>query len=335
MFFNFDMAQPAPFPPWPSRFQGNAGTPLPNLPPLPGGPEDHTPARVVDPNEDPEETDWFVSEKLWEDVRAGPGWVGQKILGLRSYELVGHWKYQGIDADLKSLKDVMVKQVLAYRQDGLIPESQCLLAFANSGSQHIVKMYRRLYKGTGYGTGYRPDMEDKEVHWIYMEFCAGGDLIDYLKKHIQPNFSLFSKLELWEIFHCLSRSLFTMHQGNEDTSDNAQRWNQPDLVHFDIKPQNVLRGGPIRDSEHRNRHVYKMADFGLAKWVIPPEQQDQDYIEEWEGRGIPDWLFPVRKTPRNKTIIIIALRQEKSNHGFILPSTTYITEKQGMYFKSA
>jgi len=40
------------------------------------------------------------------------------------------------------------------------------------------------------------------------------------------------------IFHCLARAVLVMHQGSEDADPSAVRWDQQEILHFDLKPDN-------------------------------------------------------------------------------------------------
>jgi hypothetical protein len=54
---------------------------------------------------------WLRSEQNWK-YRIGKSWSGKKILGRGGQGIVGHWTYEGADRDLKSVKDIAVKQAL-------------------------------------------------------------------------------------------------------------------------------------------------------------------------------------------------------------------------------
>jgi hypothetical protein len=46
-----------------------------------------------------------------------------------------------------------------------------------TGSKHFPKLYKRVYRAAGAGsTNIRIDSSRREVHRMFMEYCAGGDL---------------------------------------------------------------------------------------------------------------------------------------------------------------
>ena len=55
--------------------------------------------------------DWLKSEKYWK-YRIGKGWTGKKIMGKGGQGIVGHWSYEGVDRDQKTVKNIAVKQAL-------------------------------------------------------------------------------------------------------------------------------------------------------------------------------------------------------------------------------
>ena len=125
--------------------------------------------------------EWLNSASKWRNG-VGDGWVGKKILGQGGQGIAGHWSYESSDRDSKPLKEVVVKQGLTTRSDGtasggLTGEAEMLRLLGLTGSLHILKMYRRLYVDQG-GGHLRIDHE--EVHRVFLEYCPGGDLFDWM-----------------------------------------------------------------------------------------------------------------------------------------------------------
>jgi hypothetical protein len=91
--------------------------------------------------------------------------------------------YNGPDKDKKALQDIVVKQSLAGNRFqpimGLSHEAMALEAFKSSGSPHIVKMYRHLYRERGHNS---MKLDVGIVHRIFLEYCPGGDLAHWLRK---------------------------------------------------------------------------------------------------------------------------------------------------------
>jgi len=146
------------------------------------------PTYVSSPGEDYRKEKWIKSERNWKN-HVGKGWVARRVLGQGGFGVVGHWEYQGPDRAMKPLKDVAVKQASVMRKsrranvmtrtEGLEKEAKFLMLFAQRRTQHIVKMYRRLYTDTGSGANSVTADPATEVHRIFLEYCPGGDLLKF------------------------------------------------------------------------------------------------------------------------------------------------------------
>lgn len=129
---------------------------------------------------------WLDSERLWQ-VRVGPGWVAQKVLGQGSEGIVGWWQYREIggDENFLGLKNVAVKQnVMRYHVSngrGLNQEAWFYRFLGRAQSQHIPKMYRELYQDVGRNT---QDADRGPVERIFLEFCPGGDLQNLIDRRM-------------------------------------------------------------------------------------------------------------------------------------------------------
>ncbi|KAE9367894.1 kinase-like protein [Stipitochalara longipes BDJ] len=281
---------------------GNAPNPakLPALPPTSPGDdwvvdfEDvqaYKKARAAGTNKRVLHDKWLASEVNWK-FRIGKGWKGKKVLGEGGQGIVGHWTYEGEDRDQKTVKDLAVKQALRFGPayswgDGLESEARWLSMLARAKTPHIVKMYKHLFEEEGQRTF---SQDWGLVQRIYLEFCPGGDLSGWLSKYIY-NPRNISEEDLWSIFQCLARGVFAIHHGSEDPSSERYMPNN-ELVHFDLKPQNILIGDQTLDNEHRNQHPYKITDFGVAKQV-PIDGQNAEFLRKWEYLGTTPWFAPL------------------------------------------
>lgn len=125
--------------------------------------------------------DWQASKSKWKD-RVGKSWKPVRVLGRGGQGIVGHWKFDGPDRHLRKLNDVAVKQAVKsgpfYKWgDGFETDARLLTLFQPIKTQHIVKMYRHLYKDVGQQTD---DFDYGVVHRIFLEYCPGGDLYAWL-----------------------------------------------------------------------------------------------------------------------------------------------------------
>ncbi len=92
------------------------------------------------------------------------------------------------------------------------------------------------------------DIYNEEDVWVFMEYCEGGDLNDYSRRHydqLQEN-----KVN---IMAQISRGLAFLHKSK--------------IAHRDIKPENIL----IQPTAGVELVTVKLTDFGLAKFHEPDE----------------------------------------------------------------
>jgi len=87
-----------------------------------------------------------------------------------------------------------------------------------------------------------------------MEYCDKGDLFKYLEK---KNFKLKEK-EVIDAIKQILTGLFYLHSYG--------------ITHRDIKPENILV-----QSGKDNTVIYKLADFGLSKSILPNEKCNEPY----------------------------------------------------------
>lgn len=111
-----------------------------------------------------------------------------------------------------------------------------------------------------YCVGFRDYFEDEQFIWIVLEYCAGGDLLDYAIKNNGICTSLSpsccnstqgkgtAEIEAQQIARMVCEALAYLHNKG--------------VAHRDIKPENLLLLN--RPGEEL---VCKVTDFGLAKMV--------------------------------------------------------------------
>lgn len=117
-----------------------------------------------------QQRDWLRTEPKWTN-QLGNGFRGAKILGIGGFGLVGLWK-----RDDKSMKPnkVVVKQQLKNLKS-MQEEARYLKLMSGTGSNHMVKMYKEMFKEVGLGTAEVFDNVGIPVGRIFLEFCEGGD----------------------------------------------------------------------------------------------------------------------------------------------------------------
>ncbi|KAE8446826.1 hypothetical protein EG329_011603 [Mollisiaceae sp. DMI_Dod_QoI] len=231
---------------------------------------------------------WMSTESKWKD-RVGKSWKPVKVFGRGSQSVVGHWTYDGSDRAQRTMNDVAVKQAVKKGPtytwgDGLEKEARLLMLFQQANTPHVVRMYRHLYEDAGQQTD---DFDHGVIHRIFLEYCSGGDLNDWLGDFMNRTTPV-PEYDLWCIFHCLARACLVIHHGSEDPTQ--PRWGVKEIAHLDPKLENVLVGGALNDVEHRNMPAFKISDFGLAQEV--PAIQSRQYLDNLSGTGSMPWYLP-------------------------------------------
>ena len=215
------------------------------------------------------------SEPKWRS-RLGPGWVGTKILGLGSFGVVGLWEYEGHASTTPRITQVVVKMSEAKLPDfteiqpfpkSKIDEGITLKRLAVCGSQHIVRIYGGNRLGDRFG-------EMGEVVKLFLEYCPNGDMGIFLSKYETEPLAPLAEVDVWAIFHCMALGLAVMARGTEDVDkpEWCGREKNVELVHFDLKPNNIFLGR--RDQRHMRMPVAKVCIKSRAegyerKWGLP------------------------------------------------------------------
>ncbi|KAH7348777.1 kinase-like domain-containing protein [Rhexocercosporidium sp. MPI-PUGE-AT-0058] len=216
-----------------------------------------------------------------------------------------HWKNKELwdtghtrpDRDSKIVKDIAVKQSLRFAFPlggyGLEFEATNLSELGKAKSQHIVRMYRHLYEEVGQRTN---PFDVGLVHRIFLEYCPGGDAGNWIRAHLNNNTTI-PEYELWTIFHCLARACLVMHHRSDDATIPSPGWPRQELVHFDLKLENVLVGAPTTDVEHRDMSPFKFGDLGNGRRV--PAFQSPRYLSDYSEFGTPEYYAPEQVTRKD------------------------------------
>ncbi|TGO46898.1 hypothetical protein BCON_0302g00050 [Botryotinia convoluta] len=245
---------------------------------------------------------WLASEPLWSaESRMGPepSWTGVKIMGEGGNGTAGKWRLtyrqppEGTPGRMP-FESIVVKQQAGGWGD-LKDEAEIYELLRHTKSQHLVKMFRRIYEDRGLNTV----SADKKgpVTRIYLEDCEKGDLSSRIFERFSDRF-VFDENEIWDTFHCIARGLYAMHSGHEDL--NEDRWDRDEIVHFDFKAQNVFMGAGPRDDEHRGALVMKIGDYGHSAEV--PLEQDLLYNFRHRRLGTERYKLPEQLRTRKRPL---------------------------------
>ncbi|KAH3683721.1 hypothetical protein WICPIJ_005310 [Wickerhamomyces pijperi] len=108
---------------------------------------------------------------------------------------------------------------------------------------------------------------DRQVLFLYMEYCNGGDLSSIIKKYKKDDLYVPEEL-IWDVFTQMLMALYRCHYGVEvpEVQSIYKDFKLPVIdnttkvfIHRDIKPDNIFI------AKTTDRDVYKLGDFGLAK----------------------------------------------------------------------
>jgi hypothetical protein len=127
--------------------------------------------------------EWLRRSRSWKGLDPAI-WRARKVIGMGGNGLIGLWDYQGTIP--KMPKHMVVKQ--GTDPGGMGWESRLLKILAGAGSDHIVKIYKGVYRAGGTGT--LASIDDipyknaqypayREVHRLYLEYWENGDLDSY------------------------------------------------------------------------------------------------------------------------------------------------------------
>jgi serine/threonine protein kinase len=244
------------------------------------------------------------------DLDNEDGWHPVRPLGQGSFGRVGLW--QKIDSDGQVVDSIAIKQQkygdrreheeMTLGAHGLSREAALMHQLNNLDNPNIIRL--RGFKNNG-----------PEKLWrFYFEYCHGGDLDNLITNYCAWNTYLPEEF-LWDVFHGLAHAAQTLQQGPFRDLD-TDRSTDNEVVHFDLKPQNVFLDNTAAptlhgDPRHRTPQIVyyptvKMADFGLATIT---GVDDQDNPREYRERGTDLYKPPVRQS-------LVPCSLLKANYGY-------------------
>ncbi|PVH78258.1 kinase-like protein [Cadophora sp. DSE1049] len=224
-------------------------------------------------------TAWLNSGPTWKWGALDQRWTGVKVLGIGGNGIAGLWEKTAAAATGSgqgTKEKVVVKQI--GNDFGAKIEASYMKDFKdNEGIKHVVKLLAGLFLDTG--TGVLPfgkvDPNDQPVtRFIYTAMDPVPE------EHI------------WQMFKCLALALVACAHGSENPASLG--WGK-ELVHFDIKPENIFL--QRKDVDHPNTFILKLGDFGPASFV--PLIQDKEYVKGKMRRGTRGWDGPETFDPGN------------------------------------
>lgn len=112
---------------------------------------------------------------------------------------------------------------------------------------------------------------ERNILCIVLEYADVGTLEDAVKTHSKEEWNV------WRVTAHLSDALAYLH---------ARR---PQILHHDLKPDNILGVKEWRTDERAHKTTLKLADFGVAKMLT---REAQEVYYGGDAPGIPTYMGP-------------------------------------------
>lgn len=171
---------------------------------------------------------WLRRSQKW--FILGGAWHAIKVLGVGSNGICGLWT-KGVGGIRRNTpenapRDIVVKQS---RDRELAFEADVMVNLREQGQHtgsldHVVKLYLSRVQGPGTGAhgildsrpfpaggAYNANME---VHRIYIEYCASGDLTGH-SRDILLGQAVAPEEYIWRLMGCFAKALMLLEDGSE------------------------------------------------------------------------------------------------------------------------
>ncbi|KAI5965967.1 KIN3 [Candida pseudojiufengensis] len=193
-----------------------------------------------------------------------------EVIGKGSYGTVRKVRNK-LDNSILVRKEIEYKSMNNQERNQIISELRILKELNH---KNIVKYYAHDHI-----------VNSKTIH-IYMEYCSGGDLSNYIREFKNNNENVPEEF-IWQVLvHTLS-ALYRCHYGsdiskvnfNDSTIDDENRPkinSDSIIIHRDIKPDNIFV----------ENDLIKLGDFGLAKMLTTSNDFAKTYV------GTPYYMSP-------------------------------------------
>ncbi|KFY38019.1 hypothetical protein V494_04548 [Pseudogymnoascus sp. VKM F-4513 (FW-928)] len=277
----------------------------------------HSSREVQIRRSDPRADIWLQGSDKW-NKRFPDGWKAIRVLGTGGFGIAGHWQYRGAQPYKKGsvesrVRDIVVKQSSTIHNNGLAAEAIIMELLTKTGSRHVPRLYGGLHRDVGRQDQVVVDQKRREVHRIFMEYCEGGSLHDFVSESSYYN-DLAHENQMWAYFHCLAKAIVMFELGHEVDSDRQHLRRSPwqdarEIVHFDLKPDNSLITHRDEHGEHKEHERVVVSDFGLSQ-CLPNERRAGPHMDHnrilnaFEEYGTENF-----RAPEQRGLIIRARRR--------------------------
>lgn len=224
----------------------------------------------------------------------GLSWEPKRALGEGGFGKVALWQKR--DEDSHVLEEIAIKETRFTPGSDLTPEADPTMSWeallmkqlndvehrSNPSSPNRYILRLRSFK-------YFPSHIPRSHRWrFYLEFAPWGDLYKLIWTYRAWRTYLPEEF-LWHVLFNLAASLQFMRLGRFHDPDGKIKESN-EIVHFDIKPENIFLAEPGESSKFVNYPILKLADFGLATIT---SQVDPQNPSQYLPYGTPGYKPPV------------------------------------------
>lgn len=123
---------------------------------------------------------------------------------------------------------------------------------------------------------------------IITDYCNFGDL-DHIMRWYESHHHRIPEAAIWSIIYGLSKACYAMAYGTSNTEYRKPGWQAEQIVHRDIKPDNILLAPAREGAEFPSYPAAILGDWGFATITSPVDHLNPAAFQD---RGTNGWMAP-------------------------------------------